>query len=252
VKTLLSVRKLGKRFGGLTALSDVSFEVPAGRIVGIMGANGAGKTTLFSLIAGNVRPSSGDVHYDGASIVGLRPDQVCGLGIARTFQIVKPFPALTVLENLRTAAMFGSAGHRSAAKADAAAREVLVEVGLDGVADRLASTLTLSGQKRLEIARAVATGAQLVLLDEVMAGLTPVEVAQMLQTLRRLHAARGLTLLVIEHVMRALMELCEHIVVLHHGELIAEGTPQEIAAHERVLAVYFGSASPHEAQGARG
>lgn len=241
MSTTLSVRGLGKRFGGLTALSDLSFDVSSGSIVGVMGANGAGKTTLFSLIAGNAKPSSGDIHYQGASIVGLRPDQICGLGVARTFQIVKPFPALTVLENLRTAAMFGKAGFRSAAKADAASLEVLSEVGLADVAHRLASTLTLSGQKRLEIARAVATGARLVLLDEVMAGLTPVEVAQMLRTLRHLHASRGLTLLVIEHVMRALMELCSQIVVLHHGELIAQGSPQQIGVDEKVLSVYFGA-----------
>lgn len=241
MSTILSVRGLGKRFGGLTALSDVSFDVSLGSIVGVMGANGAGKTTLFSLIAGNAKPSSGDIHYQGDSIVSLRPDQICRLGVARTFQIVKPFPALTVLENLRTAAMFGKAGFRSAAKADAASLEVLSEVGLADVAHRLASTLTLSGQKRLEIARAIATGARLVLLDEVMAGLTPVEVAQMLRTLRHLHAARGLTLLVIEHVMRALMELCSHIVVLHHGELITQGSPQEIGVDEKVLSVYFGA-----------
>jgi branched-chain amino acid transport system ATP-binding protein len=241
VKPLLSVRGLGKRFGGLTALSNVSFDVPAGRIVGIMGANGAGKTTLFSLIACNAKPSSGDIRFDGSSIVGKRPDQVCALGIARTFQIVKPFPALTVLENLRTAAMFGKAKIRNAAQADAASMHVLNELGLSEVADRHASTLTLSGQKRLEIARAIASGAQLVLLDEVMAGLTPVEVAQMLQTLRELHASRGLTLVVIEHVMRALMELCSHIVVLHHGELIAQGTPQEIGENPKVLSVYFGT-----------
>ena len=241
MNALLSVRGVGKRFGGLTALSDLSFDVSAGSIVGVMGANGAGKTTLFSLIAGNAKPSSGDIHYQGASIIRLRPDQICGLGVARTFQIVKPFPALTVLENLRTAAMFGKAGFRSAAKADAASLEVLSEVGLADVAHRLASTLTLSGQKRLEIARAVATGARLVLLDEVMAGLTPVEVAQMLRTLRHLHASRGLTLLVIEHVMRALMELCSHIVVLHHGELIAQGSPQAIGVDEKVLSVYFGT-----------
>ena len=240
---LLSVRSLGKRFGGLTALQGVSFDVPEGRIVGVMGANGAGKTTLFSLIAGNARPSEGDILLRGRSIVGLRPDQVCRLGIGRTFQIVKPFPALTVRENLRTAAMFGSAGHRSADEADAATQPVLEEIGLAAVADRPASTLTLSGQKRLEIARAVATGARLVLLDEVMAGLTPTEVAQMLATLRHLQAARGLTLLVIEHVMRALMDLCSHIVVLHHGQLIAEGPPQAIGADARVLEVYLGGAA---------
>ncbi|MEO6270185.1 MAG: ABC transporter ATP-binding protein [Lautropia sp.] len=243
MSTNLSVHALSKRFGGLTALSDVSFDVDEGAIVGVMGANGAGKTTLFSLIAGNSRPSSGEIHFQGRSLVGLRPDQICRRGIARTFQIVKPFPALTVLENLRTAAMFGKAQYRRADEADQASRQVLEEVGLADSADRAASTLTLSGQKRLEIARAIATGARLMMLDEVMAGLTPTEVAQMLQTLREIHAARGLTLLVIEHVMRALMDLCSHIVVLHLGELIAQGAPQEIGRDPRVLAVYLGASA---------
>lgn len=241
MSALLSVRGLGKRFGGLTALDGVSFDVGAGQIVGVMGANGAGKTTLFSLIAGNARPSAGEIEFDGMPIVGLRPDQICRLGVARTFQIVKPFPALTVLENLRTGAMFGRAQLRRVADADAASRRVLEDVGLEAAADRPASTLTLAGQKRLEIARCVATGAQLLLLDEVMAGLTPTEVAQMLATLRGLQQSRGLTLLVIEHVMRALMELCGRIVVLHHGELIAEGSPGEIGNNAKVLSVYFGA-----------
>ena len=238
---LLEVRDVGRRFGGLVALSGVSFDVEAGSIVGIMGANGAGKTTLFALIAGNLRPTTGEIRLAGSSIVGLRADQICGLGVARTFQIVKPFPALTVLENVRTGAMFGKAKLRDITQADAAAMEVIAEVGLARVADRPASELTLSDQKRLEIARAVATGAQLVLLDEVMAGLTPVEVAQMLQTLRHLQSSRGITLLVIEHVMRALMELCSRIIVLHHGELIAQGSPQQIGENEKVLSVYFGA-----------
>lgn len=240
MKNLLTVQGLGKTFGGLVALHDVSFEVGEGQIIGVMGANGAGKTTLFSLLAGNVPPTSGDIHFEGRSIVGLRADQVCRMGVARTFQIVKPFPMLTVLENLRTAAMFGKAQIHDRKRADAAAHEVLKEVGLAPMAHQLASTLTLSGQKRLEIARAVTTGARLILLDEVMAGLTPTEVAQMLQTLRHLQSTRGFTLLVIEHVTRALMELCEHIVVLHHGELIAQGTPDAIAENKNVLAVYFG------------
>jgi branched-chain amino acid transport system ATP-binding protein len=239
-KPQLSVRGLGKSFGGLVALHDVSFEVAAGQIVGVMGANGAGKTTLFSLIAGNTRPTAGEVHFEGRPITGLRADQICRLGIARTFQIVKPFPMLTVLENLRTAAMFGKARIHDPHEADAVSRSVLQEVGLAPMEHQLAATLTLSGQKRLEIARAVATGAGLIMLDEVMAGLTPTEVAQMLQTLRRLQSTRGFTLLVIEHVMRALMELCGHIVVLHHGELIAQGTPTEIADNPQVLSVYFG------------
>jgi branched-chain amino acid transport system ATP-binding protein len=239
----LSVRGLSKRFGGLNALSDVSFDVEAGRIVGVMGANGAGKTTLFALIAGNLKPSGGDIVFEGRSLAGLSPDRICRLGVARTFQIVKPFPALTVLENLRTAAMFGRAQVHDARRADEASRAVLHELGLEDVADRPASTLTLSGQKRLEIARAIATGAKLVLLDEVMAGLTPTEVGHMLETLRRVHAARGLTLVVIEHVMSALMTLCSRIVVLHHGQLIAEGAPQEIGRNQKVLSVYFGQAA---------
>jgi branched-chain amino acid transport system ATP-binding protein len=238
---LLSVRDLGKRFGGLTALDHVSFDVEAGETLGVMGANGAGKTTLFSLIAGNAKPSSGDIRYEGRTIVGLRADQVCRIGIGRTFQIVKPFPALSVLDNVRTAALFGKAGARDRKEADRLAHPVLDELGLAAVAGQPAATLTLSGQKRLEIARAVATGARLVLLDEVMAGLTPTEVAAMLATLRRLQASRGLTLMVIEHVMRALMELCSRIVVLHHGQLIAAGAPAHIGSHPQVLAAYFGS-----------
>jgi branched-chain amino acid transport system ATP-binding protein len=239
-ETLLSVQDVGKRFGGLVALQGVRFDVPQGSIVGVMGANGAGKTTLFSLIAGNARPTEGDILLRGRSIVGWSPDRICRLGVARTFQIVKPFAGLTVRENLRTAAMFGKAGHRTAADADAANEAVLHEVGLQPVADRPAGTLTLSGQKRLEIARAIATGAELVLLDEVMAGLTPTEVMHMLDTLRTLHGSRGLTLLVIEHVMRALMELCARIVVLHHGQLITQGAPEAIRSDERVHKVYFG------------
>lgn len=241
MSALLSVRGLGKRYGGLTALNDVSFDVAPGQILGVMGANGAGKTTLFSLIAGNSRPSAGEILFEDLPVVGLRPDQICRLGVARTFQIVKPFPSLTVLENLRTGAMFGHAQLRRKADADLACLRVLEEVGLLQMANRRASTLTLSGQKRLEIARCVATGARLVLLDEVMAGLTPGEVAQMIATLRHLQASRGLTLLVIEHVMRALMELCGRILVLHHGELIAEGSPMQIGENEKVLSVYFGA-----------
>ena len=241
MSALLSVRGLGKRYGGLTALNDVSFDVASGQILGVMGANGAGKTTLFSLIAGNSRPSAGEILFENSPVVGLRPDQICRLGVARTFQIVKPFPSLSVLENLRTGAMFGHAQLRRRADADVACLRVLEEVGLSEMANRPASTLTLSGQKRLEIARCVATGARLVLLDEVMAGLTPSEVAQMIATLRHLQASRGLTLLVIEHVMRALMELCGRIVVLHHGELIAEGSPAQIGDNEKVLSVYFGA-----------
>jgi branched-chain amino acid transport system ATP-binding protein len=241
--TLLALQNVSKFFGGLRALSDISFEVAAGEIVGIMGANGAGKTTLFSLIAGNERPSGGAIAFDGRPLAGLPPHKICRLGIARTFQIVRPFGGLTVAENVATAAMFGAAQAASPAAAATRARDVLALVGLGERAHDLAETLTLSGQKRLELARAVATGGRLLMLDEVMAGLTPAEVAAMLDIVRRLHREYGLTILVIEHVMRALMQLAERIIVLHHGELIAEGTPAAIGADPRVHECYFGAAA---------
>jgi branched-chain amino acid transport system ATP-binding protein len=240
--TLLAVERVGKSFGGLRALSDVSFTVEAGAIVGIMGANGAGKTTLFSLVAGHERPSAGDIVFAGRRLRGLRPHEICRMGVARTFQIVRPFGGLTVEDNVATAALFGADPAPSRAAAARRAGETLELVGLGERAHALAETLTLSGQKRLELARAVATGGRLLLLDEIMAGLTPTEVGAMLEILRRLHAERRLTILVIEHVMKALMQLAERILVLHHGELIASGTPAEIAADPRVHECYFGGA----------
>jgi branched-chain amino acid transport system ATP-binding protein len=238
---LLRIRALSKRFGGVQALEDVSLDVAPGAIVGIMGANGAGKTTLFALVAGNEAPTSGDIRLAGESIVGLRPDQICRRGVARTYQIVRPFAGLSVLENVTTAALFGAGRHASHAAAEAHARVVIEAIGLGERMDSPAGELTLSGQKRLEIARAVATGAQLVMLDEVMAGLTAPEVEDLLATIRRLQAERGLTVLVIEHVMRALMRLSDHIVVLHLGRKLAEGTPQAVAQNADVLRVYFGN-----------
>jgi len=240
--TLLSVKNVGKSFGGLNALHDVSFDVRKGEIVGIMGANGAGKTTLFSLIAGHERPSAGDIVLAGRNLQGLRPHRVCRLGIARTFQIVRPFGGLTVEANVATAALYGAEPAESADAAARRANEVLAIVGLADRAGDLAENLTLSGQKRLELARAVATKGRLLLLDEVMAGLTPSEVAAMLDVVRRLHKEYRLTILIIEHVMRALMMLAGRIIVLHHGELIAAGSPAEIGADPRVHACYFGTA----------
>jgi branched-chain amino acid transport system ATP-binding protein len=240
---LLEVRNVSKRFGGVRAVHDVSFAVEQGEIVGLMGANGAGKTTLFSLIAGQARPDSGEVLFAGRSVIGMRPDRICRLGVGRAFQIVKPFAGLSVRDGLLAAAYFGAARHRSRRAAQAYCDEILEECGLHDVGQRPAATLTLSGQKRMELARAVATGAKLLLIDEVMAGLTPTEVAAMLVTLRRMHSQRGMTILVIEHVMQALMQLADRIVVLHHGERIAEGTPERIGRDPRVLEVYFGTAS---------
>jgi branched-chain amino acid transport system ATP-binding protein len=238
--SFLSLRGVSKSFGGIQALTDISFDIERGEIVGIMGANGAGKTTLFNVITGHLAASSGQILLNGAPLTGLRPDQVCRAGIGRTFQIVKPFPQLTVRENLLTAAMFGAAELRHRHEALAHCDRILDEMGMSHMARLAAQELTLSGQKRLELARAICTGSELILLDEVMAGLTPPEVKDMLTIITSLHRARGLTLLIIEHVMRALMELSSQIIVLHHGEKIASGSPLEIAENPRVHDVYFG------------
>ncbi len=240
---LLELERVSKRFGGVLALREVSLSVEAGEICGLMGANGAGKTTLFSLIAGHSKPDRGDIRFDGKSLTRLRPDQICRLGIGRTFQIVKPFAGLSVEDNLVTAASFGTARFKRRADAAAFSRGILEDFGLTSVAGQPAGTLTLSGQKRLELARAIATGARLVLIDEAMAGLTPTEVAAMLETIRNVHRSRDLTLIVIEHVMRAVMQLAQRIIVLHHGELIAQGTPEAIANDPQVLRIYLGEAA---------
>jgi branched-chain amino acid transport system ATP-binding protein len=243
MSALLEVERIGKSFGGVRALHDISLSVKSGEIVGIMGANGAGKTTLFSIIAGHVKPDSGTVRLDGQPITALRPDAVCRRGIGRTFQIVRPFTGLSLRENLAVAALFGSRRAESQREADRRADEILHAVGLADRASAGADTLTLAGQKKLELARALATGCRLLLLDEVMAGLTPTEVAEMLETLRRLHRERSLTIVIIEHVMGALMRLSHRILVLHHGERIAEGSPAEVARDPRVLACYLGEAA---------
>lgn len=238
--TLLQIRNLSKNFGGLKALSDVSFDVARGEILGLMGANGAGKTTLFSVIAGHVRPTSGTVTFKDQLITGMRPDRVCHAGLCRTFQIVRPFGGLSVHENAAISALYGGARSLTAAQADEMARAALAAVGLEKSSDQLAGSLTLSGQKRLEIARALATGSELIMLDEVMAGLNPAEVEEMVSVLADLRGARALTFIIVEHVMGALMKLSDQILVLDHGERIAFGTPEEIGADARVSKVYFG------------
>jgi branched-chain amino acid transport system ATP-binding protein len=238
--TCLAVDNVVKDFGGLKALSNVSFDVKEHEILGIMGANGAGKTTLFALIAGHVRPSSGDIRFQDRSIVGLRPDQICRRGIARTFQIVKPFGGQSVIENLMTACMFGAERVHHLGQARLHCREILGELDMLSLQDRPARALTLSGQKKLELARAVATGCRLIMLDEVMAGLTPTEVTEMLEIIRGLHRKRGLTILVIEHVMKALMRLSHRVLVLHLGRMVACSSPTEIAADPHVHEIYLG------------
>ena len=242
--SLLRLEGIEKRFGGVVALNRLSFAVEAGEILGIMGANGAGKTTVFSLIAGSQKPSAGSIHFDDRRIDGLRADAINRRGIARTYQIVRPFASMSVLENVTIAAMYGAGQERSATAAAARAGGVLDEVGLAARADVLAGNLTLAEKKRLEIARALATAPRILMLDEVLAGLTPVEVDAATTMIRELHRRHGLTLLVIEHVMRAQMRLCGRIVVLHHGEKIAEGTPDVVAKDARVIEAYLGTPAP--------
>lgn len=238
---LLVVKALTKTFGGLRALNAIDLTVEEGEIHGLMGANGAGKTTLFSIVAGNQRATSGTIHFAGQPIDGLRPDLICRAGIARTFQIVRPFPGLTVRENVETAVLFGRAAAPRQPEAAQIAADLLDDCGLGALADRPAGTLTLSARKRLEVARALGTGPRLLMLDEVMAGLTPTEVVEMSAALRLLKARHGLTILIIEHVMSALNRLSDRITVLHHGTKIAEGTPDAIAADPKVADTYFGA-----------
>ncbi len=233
---LLEVADVEKRFGGLQALAGVSLTVEAGEIVGLIGPNGAGKTTLFHLVSGFLAPDRGTVRLAGEPTAGLRPHALCQRGLARTFQIVKPFQALTVLENVRVGALVRAPRY---AEATARAREVAAFVGLGAKADQPARTLTLAERKRLELARALATEPRLLLLDEVMAGLNATETGQVLELCRRINA-RGVAILLIEHVMRAVMTLSHRVVVLSEGRLIAEGAPAAVAGDRRVIEAYLG------------
>ena len=236
----LQLINVGRSFGGLQAVNAVDLTVEKGEILGLMGANGAGKTTLFNLIAGNLKPTTGEIWLEGKRTDGLRADQINRMGVGRAFQIVRPFSGLTVLENVVIGSLFGRGHEQSITRAQKIAKEILDQVGIVERADDKAGTLTLAGRKKLEIARSLATQPSLLLLDEVMAGLTPVEVSEALETVSKLHREQGLTIIVIEHVMRALMHLSERLVVLHHGSKIAEGTPKEISESKVVNEVYFG------------
>jgi branched-chain amino acid transport system ATP-binding protein len=237
VSALLEVRGISKSFRGLRAVSNASFAIPEGDINGLIGPNGAGKTTIFNMIAGVYAPDAGEIVFQGRRIDRLRPDQVCAAGVGRTFQIVKPFAGLTVLDNVMVGAFLKE---RTAAGARAVAIAILEKLGLGPKRDLPAASLTLPDRKRLEVARALATRPKLLLLDEVMAGLRPTECDQMVEVFRSLNRADGTTILLIEHVMRAVMALARHIGVLHHGEVIARGTPEQVVRDPAVLECYLG------------
>jgi branched-chain amino acid transport system ATP-binding protein len=238
---ILEVDGVTKRFRGLAAVRDVSFAVGEGSIFGLMGANGAGKTTIFSMIAGNERPTAGSIRFGGRPIEGLRPWRISQLGIARTFQIVRPFPGISVRDNVALGVLYGARREASPEVARREADGILDEVGLSAQADLEARRLTLAARKRLEIARALGTKPKLLLLDEVLAGLTPTEVQAAVELLRHVHRRYSLTIIMVEHVLRALMQLCTKVVVLHHGEKIAEGSPDAVSADPAVVQAYFGA-----------
>jgi branched-chain amino acid transport system ATP-binding protein len=238
---LLAVHNLSKRFGGLRAVQDLSFSVKEGQTLAVIGPNGAGKTTCFNLITGYIRPDKGSVIAAGRELTGLLPHRVCIEGVARTFQVARPFGKMSVLANVMVGALVRGKNLNSARRR---ARDAIAVAGLGAQEGRLACDLNTIDQRRLELARALATEPRILLLDEVMAGLNKAEIDQAISLVRDL-SRRGLTIVIVEHVMRAVMAVAEHIVVLDHGQKIAEGSPNEIAANPLVISAYLGSSSVH-------
>jgi branched-chain amino acid transport system ATP-binding protein len=228
-----------KRFGGLAAVSQVDFSVEQGEIVGLIGPNGAGKTTLFNVISGALVPNAGTIRFKSENITGLKPHLICRKGLARTFQSIKVFAFMPVLENILLGSLFGTPNGLSSEAALSETMELLDFVGLSAVQAVPAKDLTLVNQKRLEVARALATKPELIMLDELMAGLNPTEVDQAMELVTRIRD-QGITVFMIEHVMKAIMSVCDRIMVLHHGKKIADGTPQEVSTSKTVVEVYLG------------
>ena len=236
---ILEGQGVTKYFGGLAAVSNVDFHIDQGEIAGLIGPNGAGKTTLFNLISGAFPISSGEIRFKGQKLNGLKPDQICKMGIARTFQETKVFANMAVIQNVLVGAFFGSPNRVSGADAAREASQALEFVGLSAMSAVPVKDLTLENQKRVEVARALATKPELLLLDELMAGLNPVEVSEAMELVTKIRDS-GITILMVEHVMKAIMGICGRIMVLHHGEKIAEGTCNEISCNKTVIDIYLG------------
>lgn len=235
---ILRVEEVSRSFGGLRALKGVTIEVAKGEILGLIGPNGAGKTTLLNLIAGVYKPHTGAIYLDGEDVTGLRPEALCKRGVSRTFQIPQSFPQLTALENVLVAVLFGNGRTRQAARREAAS--FLEEVSFPLSFETPAAHLNVAQLKRLDLARALASGPKLLLLDEIAAGVNPAELANWIQLIRRLRET-GITVIIVEHLMRVIMQVCDRIVFLSAGEKLAEGTPAQIAADSRVISAYLGS-----------
>jgi branched-chain amino acid transport system ATP-binding protein len=244
---LLEAKNLSRDFGGLRALAEVSFGIMPGEIVGVIGPNGAGKTTLFALLSGFLAPSHGEIRFMEIPISGMRPDKLCHLGIARTFQVVRPFLEMTVFENVKAAAVFGKPSRPNTAEINREVEEILESTGLSPLAHHISHSLSLPERKRLEVARTLATHPKLLLLDEVLAGLNPREVEEAIPFIRSLNTERKISILMVEHNLRAIMGICRRILVLNFGQLIFDGTPESAVENPEVICAYLGE--KEDAQG---